>query len=572
MTEKKFTEQNIWRKTRKGDIELDVENLPSHVYESLDDIVTDVHPDMDMEDYPTLAPEILIQWLDDIRSSKKIPVFSENSEGEEADIALFWKTLLEKLTRIAADIDILYKKNIERGHVAHAHITRYLKVGDDVYVHGAHFPYGGKISALNLMNTMFGKVVKITVDVIHFCNGGPSAGHAVHDIWAYKDTKNISELPVLKITDSLRDELGRRNETVIRYSAPGSFVRYEGNIYKDRYQGVTPFRADGRIMIDPLHMARLSPDEWRTAAIYSGLSVSRDHSEDSEILRRAIVPEEDKWRVWPALFGFSMRSKRWGRFDGWRISDISWRDDAFEKVVMPEKRKNLIKRLVEHQSVSGDGNFSDIIDGKGGGLIVLLAGTPGTGKTLLAETVAEVLHRPLYMVSVGELGTDPRGLENSLRQILDLAMAWNASVLIDEADIFLEARDNTDVLRNAMTSVFLRMLEYHDGNLFLTTNRADNLDEAFSSRISIRLDFEPAGADKQRMIWNNLLIAAGHAPEILDELRLPDMNGRAIKNCIRQACTLARAAGTEVTQEHIYEILEFQSGTSHKKRKKNRKS
>ena len=66
---------------------------------------------------------------------------------------------------------------------------------------------------------------------------------------------------------------------------------------------------------------------------------------------------------------------------------------------------------------------------------ILLHGDLGVGKTLTAEAIAELLHRPLYSVAVGELGTDTAQLEKSLRQILDVAQIWNAVVLIDEADL-----------------------------------------------------------------------------------------------------------------------------------------
>jgi SpoVK/Ycf46/Vps4 family AAA+-type ATPase len=55
-------------------------------------------------------------------------------------------------------------------------------------------------------------------------------------------------------------------------------------------------------------------------------------------------------------------------------------------------------------------------------------------------------------------------------------------MLIDEADIFLEKRSTEDIERNAVVGTFLRLLEYYDGVLFLTTNRVHNFDEAFYSR------------------------------------------------------------------------------------------
>jgi hypothetical protein len=69
------------------------------------------------------------------------------------------------------------------------------------------------------------------------------------------------------------------------------------------------------------------------------------------------------------------------------------------------------------------------------------------------------LHRPLYIVGGGELGTTPSELDSSLTSVFDLAPAWDAVVLIDEADVFLEKRANSDVIRNAMVAVFLRQIE-----------------------------------------------------------------------------------------------------------------
>jgi SpoVK/Ycf46/Vps4 family AAA+-type ATPase len=106
------------------------------------------------------------------------------------------------------------------------------------------------------------------------------------------------------------------------------------------------------------------------------------------------------------------------------ITPISFRSDAYDKLVMEEDQKAMILSLVATQLEKA--TRPDIIDGKGGGCIFLLAGEPGTGKTLTAEVTAEYLKRPLYMVGVGELGTSASELEKNLRQILDIAATWNA--------------------------------------------------------------------------------------------------------------------------------------------------
>ena len=89
--------------------------------------------------------------------------------------------------------------------------------------------------------------------------------------------------------------------------------------------------------------------------------------------------------------------------------------------------------------------------GKGRGLVAVLHGPPGTGKTLTAEGIAELLKRPLYMVSTGELGTRPDQLETELNKILDVAHSWGAVLLLDEADVFLGTFCRRTLLRTVLT-------------------------------------------------------------------------------------------------------------------------
>jgi AAA+ superfamily predicted ATPase len=63
------------------------------------------------------------------------------------------------------------------------------------------------------------------------------------------------------------------------------------------------------------------------------------------------------------------------------------------------------------------------------------------------------------------------------------------------SQIFLERRSDIDVLRNAMVGVFLRKLEYHQGVLFLTTNRVKAFDPAFNSRINVAIRYHDLTKD-----------------------------------------------------------------------------
>lgn len=150
---------------------------------------------------------------------------------------------------------------------------------------------------------------------------------------------------------------------------------------------------------------------------------------------------------------------------------------------MESSLKSLIYQLVTAHS-NGAVDFDDFVKGKGKGLVGLLFGPPGSGKTLTAEAVAEIARMPLYMVSSGALGHEPDDIQHRLSAILKLASHWKAVLLLDEADVFLAERTLTNLERNAIVSIFLRELEYYQGILLLTTNQAEVIDEAFQSQSS----------------------------------------------------------------------------------------
>jgi len=243
--------------------------------------------------------------------------------------------------------------------------------------------------------------------------------------------------------------------------------------------------------------------------------------------------------------------KKWGEIRIRNISQVIFDDRAYDKLVLPQDKKELIKALV----LNSTNTFTDIIMGKGGGCIFLLHGNPGIGKTLTAEAVAELLHRPLYSVSVGELGTNTQTLETKLRDILDVASHWDAVILIDEADIFLERRTENDVNRNAMVGIFLRLLEYHQGVLFLTTNRVKCFDEAFHSRISVALKYNDLTDQSRELIWNNLLESAKITGLDTAALSKHNLNGRQIRTTIRLAQALAYSEGKQVELIHIMRTI-----------------
>lgn len=168
------------------------------------------------------------------------------------------------------------------------------------------------------------------------------------------------------------------------------------------------------------------------------------------------------------------------------------------------------------------------------------------------------------MVGAGDLGTTAAELDQELQRVFELATSWKAIVLIDEADVFLEARSLHDLERNAMVAVFLRHLEYYPAILFLTTNRVKTFDEAFLSRIHVALNFPSLSVEARRAVWTAFLTKAGVkiAPhsgisqEELNKLIQRDVNGRQVKNATRTASSLALSRGESLCYRHLNEVLD----------------
>lgn len=167
---------------------------------------------------------------------------------------------------------------------------------------------------------------------------------------------------------------------------------------------------------------------------------------------------------------------------------------------------------------------------------------------------------PLYCMSAGDLGFDPRKVETKLQDILEMCSRWSAILLLDEADVFLEQRSLHELERNKLVSIFLRVLEYYEGTMFLTTNRVQTFDPAFQSRIHISLDYQELSIESRRLVWKNFLdnSVQDHvvSSKDLDELARMNMNGRQIKNILKIARLLASRKDEKLGKEHVLTTLE----------------
>jgi len=199
-----------------------------------------------------------------------------------------------------------------------------------------------------------------------------------------------------------------------------------------------------------------------------------------------------------------------------------------QKLILPPEQTDLIDILTAEMDMLMD----DIVAGKSGGTTVLCAGPAGVGKTLTAEVYSEIIKRPLYRVHSGQLGLNVAEMEKTLKDTLIRAQRWGAVMLIDEADVYIKSRAD-NLASNAVVGVFLRVLEYFNGLLFLTTNRVDDIDEAIISRCIAMLRYHaPDHADRCK-IWRVMTeqFSLPVKEELIDELAaiFPGATGRDIK-------------------------------------------
>jgi SpoVK/Ycf46/Vps4 family AAA+-type ATPase len=147
------------------------------------------------------------------------------------------------------------------------------------------------------------------------------------------------------------------------------------------------------------------------------------------------------------------------RLDVDNICDIVHATNNFDKLVLPKGHKEIVQALVEthfRKTVKDDKqqkehNF-DLVQGKGKGLIILLHGAPGVGKTSTAECVAAHTGKPLFSITCGDIGDSAKDVEKNLDRCFQMAHKWGCILLLDEADIFLAKRGKADLKRNALVS------------------------------------------------------------------------------------------------------------------------
>ena len=250
---------------------------------------------------------------------------------------------------------------------------------------------------------------------------------------------------------------------------------------------------------------------------------------------------------------FCLETKTYVYADVDDVAEYQFEQDALSRLHLPKDMHSVLSRVFD---TPVDEIFGDLLRGKHGGVVVLASGSPGVGKTLTAEIYAEITQRPLYVLELGELGTEPTEVEENLQLVFARVTRWNAVLQFDECEIFLAQR-GTDLKRSAIVGIFLRLLDYYRGLLFLTTNRPDVLDEAVLSRVMLRMKYPDLDEETRANVWRTMFEQAGLSLKDcdFDYLAKHELNGRQIRNLTRLAQILNPSR--TLNQCAIDEVLEF---------------
>ncbi|OJD12529.1 hypothetical protein AJ78_06894 [Emergomyces pasteurianus Ep9510] len=230
------------------------------------------------------------------------------------------------------------------------------------------------------------------------------------------------------------------------------------------------------------------------------------------------------------------------------LREVQWSEMSFDHLQVLEDTKHILLSLaISWLRYFHASPIDDLIKGKGCELNVLLHGPPRVGKT--------------FTISAGELIVnhgDPLKLDVTLDRIFKIARHFNAILLLDEADVFMEKRSTHHDGHNRLVIIFLRKLEYYEGILFLTTNRLVEFDEAILSRIHLKVKYEDLTKESRREIWTYFLLKAStdKGPAVveghdLNRLESTVLNDRDIKNLTSIAHALATVEETHVAYKHL---------------------
>lgn len=352
----------------------------------------------------------------------------------------------------------------------------------------------------------------------------------------------LGDLPAYPFfgTEADKDKFLLRGQRFVEMTQQPTYLHANGFMYVQSMFGYERLPINSRVMVDPEGYQKVNANRWYNDDVMNELT------------------DKTVYLTFPTVPVYSLEYRMWGEVQVDKLQPIKFDETVYDRIVLPDSYRSMIRNLVE--------NFykvetTDFIEGKKSGLYFLLNGPPGTGKTLTANGISELCHRPLYSVGSGDLGTNPASIEKKLKSIFDMVAAWNGIVLIDESDVFMSKRTAYNLEYNSCVSVFLRLVESYTGILIMTTNRNTDIDDAFDSRIDIRLHYDNLDFAGRAKVWFESLKRYGNNNIDIESLAAYDLNNREISRIVKLA-NISEADSSKVTTEALRNFITLRKNFS----------
>lgn len=238
---------------------------------------------------------------------------------------------------------------------------------------------------------------------------------------------------------------------------------------------------------------------------------------------------------------------------------------SLDSVVLNEDKKleiqAAISQLKNNDLIFKEWGFSDVFE-KGTAVALLFFGIPGTGKTLMAQAIADSIGAKLEIYGTADIeSSEPGGAERFIRMLFGKP-SKDRVMLFDECDSLLMDRNVVGPIIGAQVNALLQEIEKYNGIIIFTTNRLGKLDPALERRITTKVEFDFPDKIARKAIWTRLI--PNKAPigkdvdwDILSEFPLAGGN---IKNAVLNAARMAAFQNSkEIHMDHFKNAIEKES-------------
>jgi len=234
-------------------------------------------------------------------------------------------------------------------------------------------------------------------------------------------------------------------------------------------------------------------------------------------------------------------------------------------VIDPEQKRQMqmICNQLKYRHVVGEKWGFNKKTPYGRGLCAMFYGSPGTGKTMAVQVMANELGLDLYRIDLSQLVSKYIGeTEKNISKLFKRAKNINAMLFFDEADALFakrsEVKDAHDRNANAETAHLLQKLEDYEGITVLATNYVNNIDDAFKRRIKFMINFVFPTPEVRLKLWKKILPAETVLEEEIDFEFFADnfeLSGSNIKEILTNAAYIAASEHTGLANRHIVEAV-----------------